>query len=183
MQWISTLALTSYGGGCLWAAPRCLQSQHSTDPPVQSPALPAPWPCSISRGLGMEQPQCPPPQWSPPSAPIETDSQVAVSFVIYFNITFFIWVVLEKTLLVQHVSKDTCPYSGAATVVEAVHLLCQFVQLKGANAQDLDPEVVWVLWCRNINLKMFIRLEAQVRAGDWTTQRKIEYDIVSYDCV
>lgn len=79
----------------------------------------------------------------------------------------------NRTLMVQHKNKDSRshPYSGADTVVEAVHLLCELVQLQGANPQDLNPEVVWVLMSRNINLKMFIGLEAQVWAGNWTTHR------------
>lgn len=62
------------------------------------------------------------------------------------------------------------PYR-AATAVEAGHLLCQFVQLQGPNPQDLDPEMVWVLIGGDIHLQMFIRLEAQVRTGNWTAHR------------
>lgn len=53
----------------LWAVPRCHQSRHNKGPPVRSPGLPTLWPCSIRCGLGMELPQCPPPQWFPLSAP------------------------------------------------------------------------------------------------------------------
>lgn len=80
------------------------------------------------------------------------------------------------------IDNRSCPYSGVVTVVEAVHLFDQFVQLQGANPQDLDPEVVWVLKSRNINLEMFIRLEAQVWTGNWTTQKEIQslYDMTMF---
>lgn len=62
-------------------------------------------------------------------------------------------------------------YCGTTVVVDMVHFLCQFVQQEGANPQDLDPEMVRVLIGRHVHLQMFIRLKAQVRTGNWTTQR------------
>lgn len=67
----------------------------------------------------------------------------------------------------HHCKSNRCPYR-AATAVETGHLLCQFVQLQGPNAQDLDPEMVWVLVGGDVHLQMFIGLEAQVRTWNWT---------------
>lgn len=72
--------------------------------------------------------------------------------------------------ITRDAAENMCPYSQVPTTVEAVHLLCQFVQLQGANSQDLDPEMIGILRGRNINLQMFIWLEAQIWTGNCTTQ-------------
>ena len=61
--------ITSCGGGCLWAVPHCLQSQHNRGPPVQNLACWELWPCSTSRDPCMEPPQCLPSRQSPPHVP------------------------------------------------------------------------------------------------------------------
>lgn len=66
---ISIFPITSCGGGCLWAAPHCPQSQHNRGTPVQNLARWELWPCSTSHDLCTEPPQCLPLRQSPPRVP------------------------------------------------------------------------------------------------------------------